>query len=235
MYLPFNTKLAVFGLGNYTRKYPISGACLCYHYLGMRKLKDRSYRAFFDELARSGACAGEICPSYAMLDEDAVGHMDRLLDQPNVFFVMRNPVDRLLSQYSFLSSRSGLSAPVGANLTDALSKLCDDSLYVNYTQSLTTYRAVVPRDRFKTFFTEHLFDPERMQIECDAMCDFLGVGRGTAPVDRAVNRAPEIEITTETRATLAKKLAASYAVALELAGDDLPRTWHSDLKLIDQT
>lgn len=30
----YNTKFAVLGLGNYIRKYPISGLRLCHHYLG---------------------------------------------------------------------------------------------------------------------------------------------------------------------------------------------------------
>ena len=97
----YKTKLAILGLGNYARKYPISGVRLCRHYLGIRTLKDVSYRAFFDELARSGSVAGEITPSYAILHEEAISMMDTLLDQPNYFFIMRNPIDRLISQYSF--------------------------------------------------------------------------------------------------------------------------------------
>ncbi|MCV3273401.1 sulfotransferase [Roseobacter sinensis] len=230
-----NTRLAVLGLGNYTRKHPLSGLRLCYHYLGIRKLSDDSYRAFFDELARSGAVAGEISPSYAMLDEDAVRHMDALLDQPNVFFVMRNPVDRLLSQYSFLSTRPGLKAPGGTDLTDALCTLCGQSFHVNYPRSLKTYRAVLPEDRFKTFFTEHLFDPARTQAQCDALCDYLGIGRSAVPSDRPVNRAPAVEISLETRAILAGKLAKSYSAARAIAGEDLPLSWQRDLALIDQT
>jgi hypothetical protein len=233
MLRPFNTRLAVLGLGNYARKHPISGARLCYHYFGMRKLNDHSYRAFFDELARSGTITGEISPSYAMLNESAVSHMDTLLEQPNVFFVMRNPVDRLLSQYSFLSTKPGLTGPTGRNLTDTLRNMCDNSMHVNYPNSLKTYRSVLPQDRFKTLFTEHLFDPERRQAECDTLCDFLGVGRSTVQTDRAVNRAPKIEISTQTRTMLAKKLASSYAAAIDVAGADLPNSWHRDLTLIN--
>lgn len=227
----FNTRLAVLGLGNYARRRPLSGVRLWYHYAGMRGLKDKSYRAYFDELGRFGL-AGEITPSYAMLDEAAVAHMDALLDQPNYFFIMRNPVDRLLSQFSFLSSRPGLATPVGKDLADALHALCDRSFHTNYGRSLATYRAVVPEERFRTIFTEHLFAPDRTQAEVDGLCDFLGIGHGKAEGGKAVNRAPSVEIDAALRAELATKLAPAYSAAAAENGGDLPLSWRDDLDLI---
>ena len=227
----FNTRLAVLGLGNYTRRRPLSGLRLWYHYAGMRGLKDKSYRGYFDELGRFGL-AGEISPSYAMLDETAVAHMDALLDQPNYFFIMRNPVDRLLSQFSFLSSRPGLATPVGKDLADALHALCDRSFHTNYGRSLATYRGQVPEERFRTIFTEHLFAPDRTQSEVDGLCDFLGLAHGKAESGKEVNRAPSVDIDIDLRSQLATKLAPAYRAAATEHGGDLPRSWRDDLELI---
>ncbi len=229
-----NTRLAVLGLGNYTRRHPISGARLVYHYLGIRRLQDRSFRAFFDELARQGHVAGEISPSYAMLDVSAIEHMDRLLDEPNYFFIMRNPVDRLVSQYSFLTNRRGLSAPAGRDLSEALLTLCGQSVHTDYGKSLNAFRTAVPEARFKTFFTEHLFASDRRQTECDELCDFLGVGRRKVLSKRAVNRAPEVKIEAATRTCLVKELSDAYIQVAELFGDDLPSSWRKDLALLGQ-
>lgn len=229
--LKFNTRLAVLGLGNYTRRRPLSGAKLWYHYGGMRNLKDRSYRAYFDELARFGT-AGEISPSYALLDADKISHMDDLLDQPNYFFIMRNPVDRLLSQFSFLSTRPGLATPDGSDQSDALLALCDNSQHTNYSKSINAYTSAVPDERFRVLFSEHLFTPDRVQSECDALCDYLGVARGKAEMDKQVNRAPSVQIDTALRSQLATKLAKSYTAAKAISGGNLPESWQADIDLI---
>lgn len=229
-----NTRLALLGLANYTRKYPISGAKLWIHYSGMRKMKDKSYRGYFDELARSGTIAGEISPSYAILNQNVIAQIETLLDQPNYFFIMRNPVDRLLSQFSFLSSRRGLDAPTGKDIEDALLNLCDASMHIDYAQSLVSYGSAVPRERFRTFYTEHLFDPRRMQNECDGLCDFLGIGQKTVHGNRAVNRAPEVEISIKTRTFLVQRLIKSYNAARTYNDTDLPESWRNDLELVGQ-
>ena len=230
----YNTKFAVLGLGNYIRKYPISGLRLCHHYLGIRTLKDVSYRAFFDELARDGSVAGEITPSYAVLHKEAVTAMDALLNQPNYFLILRNPIDRLVSQYSFRitrpSLRVGAKFPVSAGRLEDLVWLGKTSIHNNYHITLKTFRTVVPPDRFKVMFTEHLFNPLRHQSECDSLCDFLGVSRRKGPISKTINRAPEILITARERATLAATLAETYAgVARDFAAE-LPENWKQDFQ-----
>lgn len=230
---PYNAKLALFGLGNYCLRYPFSGLQLIRHYLGVRALHDSSYRAFFDELACEGAVAGEICPSYAVLHEEAIRAMDTLLDQPNYFYIMRNPIDRLVSQYSFLIHRKdlGLKLPERGSLLDKLLWLCETSFHSNYHLTLKSYRAVVPETRFKVMFTEHLFDPLRHEVECDSLCDFLGIGCVKAPIEKAVNRAPEISIDSYSRAILAAALTESYQSVAKDFAMQLPDNWQQDLLL----
>ncbi|MEM8630060.1 MAG: sulfotransferase [Pseudomonadota bacterium] len=230
----FNTKLAVLGLGNYTRKHPRSGAALSYHYLGIRRLRDASYRAYFDELARSGQTAGEISPSYAMLDEAAIDAMDRLLGGPKYFFIMRNPVDRLVSQYSFLSSRPELALPTGGeDLAERLLNLSQISQHTDYAKSLARYLSVVPETRFRVMFTEALFGEETSQLECDGLCDFLGVGRATVDRQTNVNRAPAVSIDKEIRRKLVGSLSEQYRFVGARYGDALPASWQSDVALLN--
>ncbi|MEM9433957.1 MAG: sulfotransferase domain-containing protein [Pseudomonadota bacterium] len=231
--VPVNTRLAILGLGNFTRRRPISGLRLCYHYAGMRRLKDSSYRAYFDVLRQNGKVAGEICPSYAMLEADSISKMEQLLDQPNYFFIMRNPVDRLVSQYSFLQSNKRLETPKGNSLDDALHALCAQSQYTDYARSLSAYREVIPRERFLTLFTENLFDPSQTQVQCDRLCDFLGVRTKKAPVKNEVNRAPSVVLSDEIRRGLVGKLSAVYTEVGRLYGTELPASWRSDLKLLE--
>jgi len=227
-----HTKLALLGLGNYCRKHPLSGLRLIRHYSGVRSLKDASYRAFFDELARKGAVAGEISPSYVALHEEAIKSMDALLDQPNYFFIMRNPIDRLVSQYSFQATlrQKGKLQPQQGSLLDELRRLSKTSYHTNYPMTLKTYQAVLPKDRFRVMFTEHLFDPLRHQEECNGLCDYLGVSRKRTSIKRAVNRAPEILISSHCRTILAAELADSYIGVTQDFAMELPDSWQKDLR-----
>ncbi len=228
-----NTRLAVLGLGKYTALRPLSGLRLWYNYLGIRRLSEASYRAYFDELARHGRIAGEITPVYSRLGKAAIRHMDEVLEKPKYFFIMRNPVDRLLSEFSFRNTRPGLTrTPEGRDLSERLMLLADESLNLDYADCITRYESIVGPDRLMLMFTEDLFTPGRTQAMCDALCKYLGVPAVPAKPEMRVNSAPAVEISEVVRRQVALRLADQYRFAESRMGDALPDAWRADIARI---
>ena len=48
--------------------------------------------------------AGDITPAYAMLDRAQVAHANRLMPAAKIVFIMRDPIDRIWSQFCFSAS-----------------------------------------------------------------------------------------------------------------------------------
>lgn len=228
-----NTKLAVLGIGRYGVSHPLSGAILAWHYLGIRKMREQSYRAYFRELARHGHLAGEISPSYAALDVAAISRIEDLLERPKYFFIMRNPVDRLISEYSFRSTRAGVRPlSPGRDIDESLLLLSEQSHHRAYSRTVERYEQVAGAARLHLMFTEDLFDATRTQSVCDGLCDFLGIERAPAPIGAEVNRAPELEVAPELRARLVNGMRREYELAAERFGPGLPPSWLRDLDMV---
>jgi len=227
---PIFTRLALRGLARRSLENPWLGSALAWHYLGIRRLNDKSYRAYFDRLARSGRVAGEISPSYTALGPDAVAQIDHIMNEPNFFFVMRNPVDRLVSEFSFRENRPRIKgAPEGATVEDRLRALAHQSQFSDYANVLTTFGKGVPPERFHVMFTEDLFDPAHRQRVCDDLCTFLGVAPGMVADLGEVNRAPNVTFDAALRDELANILGDQYRAVVASVSAPLPPAWISDL------
>lgn len=231
---PLQTRLAVLGLGRYGLSAPLSAIRLSRHYLGVRKKNETAYGAFMRELGRNGQVAGEITPAYAGLPEAGIALMDQILDEPNVFLSLRNPVDRLVSQYSFRKVRRGVE-PVaeGRDIGETLEMLARENIYSAYGDCLARYRKLIPLGRFHVLFYERLFDPSCNQSVCDELCEFLGIRSAPARLNKEVNRAPGVEIDAGVRKRLVDTLAGEYGAVAEAFPNDLPESWERDLGLLD--
>lgn len=61
-----------------------------------REQNDQWYASLFEQGA--GYCAGENTPSYAVLKEETVADIHRLMPDTKIIFMMRDPIDRAWSQ-----------------------------------------------------------------------------------------------------------------------------------------
>jgi hypothetical protein len=133
--------------------------------------------------------AGEFTPAYAILSPASYREMASLAPDVRFMFVMRDPVARLVS-----AIRHKLRGEVGSkNVTPELVRerivecLADaehfDLVRSRYDLTIARLEAAVGAEKVFYVFYETMFQ----QSEMDRLCDFLGIARTPASVDRRVN------------------------------------------------
>jgi hypothetical protein len=227
---PFLTRLAIKGLARYAAFHPVAGVQLAWHYAGMRKLRETSYRRYMEVLGGNKLISGEISPSYVRLTDDGFRAIERTLDRPRYIYLVRNPVDRLLSELSFRKNRLGSKTPslVTPDDVGGLSSADKSFTSVDYPNTINKIERLADPDRLLTLFTEDLFDPAKSQQTCDRVCDFLRISRKAASIDDMVNTAPKLNVAPELRSALANRLAFNYAFFQARFGDAMPANWQAD-------
>ena len=142
-----------------------------------------------------GRLLGEITPGYSMLRPRDVDHVERLLPEARVIFLIRNPVDRAWSQI-----RSSHKQDASVEQLKAYVDWRGQELRGNYLRTIRIWRLRFARKRFGIWFYDDIStDPQGL---LDQVCDFLGVLRHRydareirEPVNAAVPRQmpPELE------------------------------------------
>ena len=225
------TRLAIRGLLGEIARRPFAVPQMAWHLRGVRNHDDNHYGAYMRAVARGRKIGGEISPSYALLDEHAIGEMDRILEQPAYLYSLRNPADRLMSEISFRRNTLGMETDVDSDDIETLVKLrLEKSKHSEYAESVTRYLNVVGPERLKVFFYEDLFDPEGQQPLLDEITSFLGISPKAGDVDRKVNASAKMKKKDDgARNVVVKALAPQYRFAEKHFADALPETWKRDL------
>ncbi|MEM9032704.1 MAG: sulfotransferase [Pseudomonadota bacterium] len=227
---PLQKKLATRGLIGELLRRPFTVPELAWHLRGIQRHDNASYQAFMRVLARGRKIGGEISPSYALLDEPAIREMDELLDHPRYFLSLRNPADRLRSEASFRRSRLGADGDIDeGNIGALVARRLEESPHLNFEGTVERYDRIVGPDRFKVYFYEDLFDPDRQQAVLDGITSFLGIAPKPGDVGKRVNASPKHEHDETERQAIVDALAGQYAFAKERFGDALPANWKADL------
>lgn len=158
-------------------------------------LDDEWYASLFEP--GKGKVAGDITPSYSVLDHDAVARVYDLMPEAKVIFLMRNPIERIWSQIvmSFDRTEQGSAGSIAKGRLirrserESLRKLTD------YLQTLKTWNYFYPEDRIFVGFLEDvsLFPGELLE----RLYGFLEVDSSYRPPDlekkvhtRSVGRIP---------------------------------------------
>lgn len=118
--------------------------------------------------------SGEVTPSYALLDEEGIAAMKRLLPQVRIVLMLRDPIDRDWSNLRFASRRMNL--PLHTRTPEALIQ----DLQLPYFKQRGNYLGVLqrwgdsfPADRlFVGFYDQISDDPHGL---LNRLCGFLGV------------------------------------------------------------
>jgi hypothetical protein len=132
---------------------------------------DRWYVSLFP----ANKVSGEIAESYCSLARPEIAHLHRVAPTAKIIFVLRNPIDRVLSQ-----AKWGLALRRSRPLedvpdTDFLTYIDrpGSRLRSNYSRSLDLWGEFFPKERFLVLFYDVLMnDPAKFLSE---ICSFLGV------------------------------------------------------------
>ena len=227
---PLQKKLAMRGLLGELSRRPFKVPELAWHLRGIQQHENASYRAFMRTIARGRKIGGEISPSYALLDEAAIKEMDDLLDQPRYFLSLRNPADRLRSEASFRRNRLGADDDIEeGDIGSLVARRLEESPHLNFQGTVERYDRVVGPERFKVYFYEDLFNPERQQEVLDGITTFLGIAPKPGDVGKRVNASPKLEHDEDERRQIVQALEGQYRFAETRFGDALPENWRKDL------
>lgn len=233
VYSPLQKKLALRGLLGELYRRPFAVPALAWHLRGIQRHNDASYRAFMEACARGRKIGGEISPSYALLNEAAIKKMDDLLGGPRYFLSLRNPADRLRSEASFRRNRLGADEDIEqSDIAALVARRLEESPHLNFQGTVERYDKVVGPDRFKVYFYEDLFDPERQQAVLDGITGFLGIAPKAGDTGKRINASPKLDHDDEERGLIVKALSGQYRFAEARFGDSLPANWRQDLALL---
>jgi hypothetical protein len=190
---------------------------------------DPAHRHYADLLFEAGARAravGEITPAYALVGADTLREMAELSPNARFFFVMRDPVARLLSGLRMKVARA-TGAVTGAALHAAAEEAMDrdpelDLARSRYEKTIARLDAAVPAGRVAYFFYETLFD----QRELDRLTGFLGISPKAGDTGRRVFAGEgETPVEAGLLARLRAALQATYDVVAERFGPLVPAAW----------
>lgn len=130
--------------------------------------------------SRGGKIAGELTPAYSLLDETDVAGVAALLPDLKIILLMRNPIDRVLSQ---------LRLHLDGRVTPFHSKSNESAMFEfataeaqmargNYARTIAKWLRFFPASHIHTAFYEDIC--EQPNIVLKGVFQFLGVNSATA-------------------------------------------------------
>ena len=131
--------------------------------LGVRS--DAWYARLFHEAQQRGLIAGEVAPSYAVLDHDTFHRIHQMNDQIRLIFVMRDPVERCWSTATN-AYRKGRFSELNLEQSLAWAKSKKVTARSSYLRTIERVSAVFPRHQLFCGFFDDLRDhPEQFVAE----------------------------------------------------------------------
>ena len=123
--------------------------------------------------------AGDITPAYSMLDEEKVAHVHSLMPEAKVIFIMRNPVDRIWSQFRFSESWKVKGIPEQDVSDDYIISEMDTEPYdlrTRYCRTISNWETHYdPEQMLYLFFEDiaekpfHLLDKVAQKLDIDPL------------------------------------------------------------------
>ena len=132
--------------------------------------------------APDGALLGEASTHYTKLPTypDTVCRMHKFLPDARLIYVMRHPVDRLVSHYMHEWSMGVISC----DINEAVSRYPELIAYSQYASQLQPYFETYGRENLLPVFFDRLIDSPQQELE--RICGFIGyTGRSTWQTDLA--------------------------------------------------
>lgn len=118
---------------------------------------DHWYAALFPRC--SGLIAGDITPGYARMDKDKVAHVQRLLPDAKIIYLLRDPIDRAWSQAAMYFRQYHGSASIAVVNPQAIRRFIFDPYNLrngDYHQTLTLWQTVYPQDKILVIYHDEI-------------------------------------------------------------------------------
>ena len=163
------------------------------------------YLDYFAERIGDQACFGEISPSYASLPPEAYACMANLGEDVRFLFLMRDPTDRAASHLRHARRRVKKDIDL-AQLLERVDSTSSIFIRSDYRYTLNTLRSLGLANRCRFLIYEDLFS----QGCVDAICDWLGIQRHEAVLDKRLNPGVGEALEEHQLSTLRDKLAPIY-------------------------
>lgn len=137
----------------------------------LRRRSDDWYASLFDFSA--GKVAGEITPSYGILDTDYVAEIHELMPGTKIIFLMRNPIHRTWSAaVNAVAARCPIDAVPDDHFIKAFNRK-SSRLRDNYIRTIDNWRKFYPENQFFLGFLDDI--SERPVEFMRGLYSFLGV------------------------------------------------------------
>lgn len=170
---------------------------------------------------------GEFTPAYAIMGEERIQKISDALDRPKIIFLLRNPVDRFVSQVDF--SRSVLARK--QQKTSDLEVFLSREGYTErsrYEKTIKTLEKNFPEDDVLIGFFEDMVGPDAKAFH-RIVCDFLDVDSGHAGSVVAGKVTNRKAVHSRWRRKLVREFSATYEFVRERMGR-LPDSWAADME-----
>ena len=192
----------------------------------------QKYKQYFDEFVTGSHRAfGEITPSYSLLPASGFAAIKALYPDARFVFLMRDPVNRYLSQIKFiqrLRSVQGKPPLAGFDANDKALGLLSHPEYASrgdYKRTLETLFEVVGEDKVCILFYEHLFTANTQECELRQLCEFLNISFHPADISTRINAGDELHFNDDVKVAIRAHFASTYDFVAENYPNRAPESW----------
>lgn len=162
-----------------------------------RESYDDNWYASLFEACDPGRVTGDFSPDYSLLPEEGVAHLARVVPDAKLVFIMRDPVDRLISGSTYVLRYQGtLTAEEAENRLRGLVKSQLQYQFSDYKTILPRFERYFPPESIVILFQDDIsLEPHRV---IRAVCDHVQVPFDADlfpdPLAKSVNRSPKLPI-----------------------------------------
>lgn len=157
---------------------------------------DDWYRGLFDDIP-ADSVTGDFSPDYSLLPDEGVAHLARLVPNARLIFIMRDPVDRIISGATYvLRHYKNITPEEAQKMLAGFVNAPIQYQFSDYKTILTRFKAHFPEENIKILFQDDVW--ERPLDVLRDVCDHVGVDFDAklfeASLAKSVNRSPKVEV-----------------------------------------
>ena len=145
-----------------------------FHLFADSQTVDDAWYAKIFSFAPQSAVLGDITPAYAILPDMGVSHAARLMPEANIIYILRNPVERMVSGawHELMLGRKGDDLPTwGEFKTELQGERCRSRS--RYSQTIKIWQQYFPPQRLLIIFHDDIVS--RPHYVLQKVCDHLKV------------------------------------------------------------
>lgn len=157
---------------------------------------DEWYQSLFDESDPSSV-TGDFSPDYSLLPDEGVAHLARLVPNAKLIFIMRDPVDRLISGSTYVMRNAvGLSSEAAEKRLIEIANSPIQFKFSDYRSIIERFEQFFAPNQILVIFHDHIKKSPHSLIQ--QVCHHLSVNFNAdwfpSPVAKSINRSPSMHI-----------------------------------------